>query len=97
MEFEQWAADNGLVIDGMDEKNLAGLQAMFEKSLATGVQSPEAPTHTQATAPASLQTPDSGIPTVLQIRAETAKELRRIDTITKVCAGQYPDILARAI
>lgn len=99
VEFEQWAADNGLVIDGMDEKNLAGLKAMFEKSLETEGRSPEAggQTNVAAQAPGALQTPDSGLQSVLQIRAETAKELRRIDAITRVCAGQFPDILAKAI
>ncbi len=35
MEFEQWAADNKLPIDDMDEKHVASLKAVFVKQQAT--------------------------------------------------------------
>ena len=82
MEFEQWATDNGLATDGLDEKNLAGLKAIFAKEQATPVAAT-----TTATEP----------DLVARLRAETANELRRIDAIRKICAGEYPDIQAKAI
>ena len=82
MEFEQWATDNGLVLEGLDETNLAGLKALFAK---------------QQSQPAELPPPAPEPDPVAQIRVDTAKELRRIQAIGKICAGDYPDIQAKAI
>jgi hypothetical protein len=89
MEFEQWAADNGLVIDQMDAANVAGLKAMFAKQ-----QTP--PEHkTPATPPAAA---DQTVPDpAAEMRAKAAAEARRIAAVRKVCNGEHADIEAQAI
>ena len=44
-----------------------------------------------------LQSPASGLSPVADIRAQAAAEVERIAAIRKLCAGQYPQIEARAI
>ena len=85
MEFEQWAADNGFVIDQMDAANVAGLKAMFAKQQAPPEPKPQ---------PAADQTvPDPAA----EMRAQAVAEARRIAAVRKVCNGEHSDIEAQAI
>lgn len=86
MEFEQWAADNSLQLEGMDEANVTGLKAMFEKQ-----QRPVEPVE-----PAT-KTSDTEPDPVGDMRAKAAAESRRIAAIEKVCNGEHAEIQAKAI
>ena len=86
MEFEQWAADNGFVIDQMDAANVAGLKAMFAKQQAPP-EEPKPPTAGDQTVPDPAA----------EMRAKAVAESRRITAVRKVCNGEHPDIEAEAI
>ncbi|MDP6717677.1 MAG: Mu-like prophage major head subunit gpT family protein, partial [Pirellulaceae bacterium] len=92
MEFEQWAADNKLPIDEMDDKHVAGLKAMFDKQQAT----PPPATPTPPAAPATGH-PDPPPDPAAEMRASAAAESKRIAAVRKVCNNEYPDIEAKAI
>jgi hypothetical protein len=95
MEFEQWAADNNFVIEGLDEKNLAGLKAMYEKQqLAAAAPQPE-----PVVVPEPVVEPpvESQLDLVQQQRVDVAKEIRRISAIKQICNGRHPEIEATAI
>ena len=96
MEFEQWAADNGFVIDGLDEKNLAGLKAMHEKQqIAAAAASQLEPV---VEPEPIVETPAEGEPdSMAQHRREVAQEVRRIAAIRQICGGRHPEIEATAI
>jgi hypothetical protein len=95
MEFEQWAADNGFVIDGLDEKNLAGLKAMHEKQqLAAAAPEPAPVVEPEPIPePPAASEPDA----VRQHRSDMANEIRRIAAIRQICNGRHPEIEATAI
>ncbi len=76
MEFKQWAADNGFVIDQMDAANVAGLKAMFAKQQAP-------PAEPQPSPPADQTVPDPAA----EMRAKAVAEARRIAAVRKVCNG----------
>jgi len=92
MEFEQWAADNNLPIDEMDDKHVASLKAMFAKQQATPPPAPPVP----PPAP-PVGKNDPPLDPVAEMRAAAAAEAKRIAAVRKVCNNEFPDIEAQAI
>ncbi|MCA9179680.1 MAG: Mu-like prophage major head subunit gpT family protein [Planctomycetales bacterium] len=92
MEFEQWAADNNLPIDDMDDKHVASLKAMFDKQQATPPPTVPVP----PTAPAVSKNDPPPDPAA-EMRAAAAAESKRIAAVRKVCNNEHPDIEAKAI
>jgi hypothetical protein len=93
MEFEQWAADNGFQIDAMEQDNVVALKAMYEKSLESGDQPPEAQDSATPAATPGSESTDA----VARLRAEMAAETERIDAIRRVCGGEHLAIECQAI
>jgi hypothetical protein len=84
MEFTQWLAAQGFSPDGLSEKQLASLQAMYDAR--------EEPAGTPAAT--AVQAPDNP---VTALRAEVAAESKRIAAVRQLCGGRFGEIEARAI
>jgi len=93
MEFEQWADDCGFNIEGMDEKNVASLKAVFDKEQQLIAAEAKKPKET----PVATVVEDPPSNPVTEMRSQAAAEVRRITAIRKVCAGEFTDIEAQAI
>ncbi len=87
-EFQAWAESNDLVLDGLDETNLASLVAMFKKQQAAA--EPTGP-------PADAGDNEAPVSPAAEMRAQAAAESRRIAAVRKVCGGEFPQIEAQAI
>ncbi len=108
MEFEAWVREQGFDPDNLNELQTASLQGIYasrstsqnasddddassENSDGDAAASPTPPITATA---APLTPPRSGID---ELRAQWAAERRRIAKISELCAGEHPEIEARAV
>lgn len=101
MDFETWLTAKGFNADELTEEQSTSLQAIFDDSTnpeaepGTGNDQETDLTATGegTTNPAQVTAPDL----VGDMRDRWATEKERIHAISKVCAGEYPDIEAKAV
>lgn len=102
-EFELWAAASGISIEGLGADNALGLRHVFEResrrdmedgmhkgAQAVGVETIGSDGGAEAA-------DDTGPSLVERLRAEIARETRRVIAIRRICAGRHPALEAQAI
>lgn len=111
MEFEEWLAAMGFDAEELDERQTAGLEAMFRRESAEDdPETDDSPADSTPGAPSTQQPVEAAAPTVPafrspqppldpidELRAKWATERRRIARIGEICGDEHPQIEAQAI
>jgi hypothetical protein len=110
MEFEQWVQEKGFDVSALSEQQTENLRAWWTQETAVATAEADSPPAgaRQVTASAGATeladansyenpTPQPPLSPVDELRAQWAAERRRIANISEICAGQHPEIEARAI
>lgn len=97
MDFETWLTAKGFNADELSDEQSTSLQALFERETKV----PETVvTETEVTAAVKGGSTSPQVPPldpIDELRAKWAAERERIAGIAQVCAGEYPDIEAKAV
>ena len=97
MDFNAWLQAAGIDPESLNEDETKAKRAEYDAEMKASTPKPapksKKPAPKQIPAPA----PDEVNAAVSEMREEAAAESRRIASIRKICAGQHPDIEAKAI
>jgi hypothetical protein len=87
-EFEAWARQHGIEIEGLGEDGRRAIRAIYASANVQTAQ-PEAEVHRGGAS--------GEVPSMSDYRRQMADQTRRIAAIRAICQGEFPEIEARAI